>query len=283
VLVPACWGWSCREYFETAGDSIRGMAGRIRRQYGIGALVFAILVSSSAEAEEEPGSAAEAAAHRRSNPEWAFRELATVSVLDLRTAGVGAPVNAFRALLDTRLTGHFNRLTREGTLAGQVYGLCGLYLVKRQSYARIAPRWQRMTSLVTLLTASESLTRTVGELIASGLGDASAGGFDNLCRDLAGQRLPHRATQFEIVTVMHSLQPRVDTCYARFKVAGTAMLNVQLGAGGQLLSAVVSGKHAGTPLAGCIEAAVRQLEFPPWDPVSFPWPVESRDPAGRRP
>jgi hypothetical protein len=241
---------------------------------------MATLVSSSAAAQDEPGSAAEAAAHHRSNPEWAFRELATVPALDLRTAGVGSPVRAFRALLDTSLPAHFNRLTREGTLAGQLYGLCGLYLVKRQGYARIVPRWRRMTSSVTLLTAAESLTRTVGELISSGLGDA--GGFDNLCRDLAGQHLPHRATQFEIVTVMRSLQPRVDTCYAQFKATGTATLNLQLGAGGQLQSVVVTGKHRGTPLAGCLAAAVRQLEFPPWDAVSFPWPVEPRDRAGRR-
>jgi hypothetical protein len=244
--------------------------------------VTATLVSGSVAAQDEPGAAAESAAHHRPNPEWALRELAAVSALDMRTAGVGSPVRAFRALLDTGLPGHFHRLTREGTLAGQLYGLCGLYLVKRPSYARIAPSWRRMTSSVTLLTPSENLTRTVGELISSGLGDAGPGGFDNLCRDLAGQRLPHRATQFEIVTVMGSLQPRVDTCYARFRAAGTAMLNVQLGAGGKLLSAVVRGKHAGTPLAGCIEAAVRQLEFPPWDPVTFPWPVESRDRAGRR-
>jgi hypothetical protein len=245
--------------------------------------VIAALVSSSAEAEDRPGSPAESAAHRRSNPEWALRELAMVPVLDLRTAGVGAPMNAFRALLDTGRSGHFHRLMREGTLAGQLYGLCGLYLANRRSYARIAPRWRQMTSSVTLLTASESLTRTVGELVSSGLGDASSGGIDNLCRDLTGRRLPHRANQFEIVTVMHSLQPRVDTCYAQFKVAGTAMLNLQLGAGGQLLSAVVTGRHAGTPLARCIEAAVRQLKFPPWDPVSFPWPVDSRDHAERRP
>lgn len=68
---------------------------------------------------------------------------------------------------------------------------------------------------------------------------------------------------------MQAVSDRARACYAG--TAGTASLRLTVAASGQVQKVAVSGPFAGTPVAACVEAAVRGAAFPAWDggPQSF--------------
>lgn len=62
---------------------------------------------------------------------------------------------------------------------------------------------------------------------------------------------------------MNSVAGKVSACYAGQQ--GSAAVRLTVTPDGQIQKIVVSGVFAGTPVATCVEAAVRGVTFPPWD------------------
>ncbi|MGE0550086.1 MAG: hypothetical protein AB7R00_23670 [Kofleriaceae bacterium] len=73
----------------------------------------------------------------------------------------------------------------------------------------------------------------------------------------------------DIKTGMSSVADTAKACYAGQQ--GTAMLKLTVAPSGKVTKAAVTGVFAGTPVASCVESAVRAATFPPWDggPQSF--------------
>ena len=69
---------------------------------------------------------------------------------------------------------------------------------------------------------------------------------------------------------------RSRNCYALYKHAGLAMVNVIIAKSGKVASAVVTGKFAGTPTGSCVESAVKSASFPPSDGLTTPYPFTLR-------
>jgi predicted Zn finger-like uncharacterized protein len=72
-------------------------------------------------------------------------------------------------------------------------------------------------------------------------------------------------TKTDIVKGMMSVTPKAKACYDRYKVPGTAMTKIKIGASGKVDVATVTGKFAGTPTGDCVETAVKSVKFKPSD------------------
>lgn len=73
--------------------------------------------------------------------------------------------------------------------------------------------------------------------------------------------LPETLSKAELQEGMRKVQPLVQACHDRHRVAGLAAVRVSIAASGQVRSATVKGPLAGTPTAACIERAVRSAVF----------------------
>lgn len=62
---------------------------------------------------------------------------------------------------------------------------------------------------------------------------------------------------------MGSVAGKAAACYAGTQ--GTASVKLTVAPSGQVTKVTVSGPFAGTPVASCVEAAVRSASFPAWD------------------
>ncbi len=80
----------------------------------------------------------------------------------------------------------------------------------------------------------------------------------------------------DIVKAMMSIQPKLKDCFNQFKVPGVANLRLKVDPSGKVGDASVSGKFAGTPTAGCVEAAARGARFPANDGERIDYPVALR-------
>jgi hypothetical protein len=68
---------------------------------------------------------------------------------------------------------------------------------------------------------------------------------------------------------MTAAAPRAQACFAGTQ--GLAVVRLTVAPSGQVQAVTVTGAFAGTPVAACVERAVRAATFPPWDggPQSF--------------
>ncbi len=80
----------------------------------------------------------------------------------------------------------------------------------------------------------------------------------------------------DIVKAMMGLSGRIKGCYEQYKVPGMAMVKINVGRGGKVSGAAVSGKFAGTPTGNCVETAVKSAKFPPVDATNFDYPFSLR-------
>ncbi len=73
----------------------------------------------------------------------------------------------------------------------------------------------------------------------------------------------------DIKTGMGAVAGKAQACYAGTQ--GQAVVKLTVAPSGQVTKATVTGVFAGTPVAKCVEAAVRSTSFPAWDggPQSF--------------
>lgn len=73
----------------------------------------------------------------------------------------------------------------------------------------------------------------------------------------------------DIKTGMAAVAGKASACYQGTQ--GTATVKLTVAPSGQVTKVSVSGVFAGTPVASCVEAAVKSTSFPPWDggPQSF--------------
>lgn len=73
----------------------------------------------------------------------------------------------------------------------------------------------------------------------------------------------------DIKTGMSSIAGKAQGCYKGTQ--GTAAVKLTVAPSGKVTKATVTGVFAGTPVASCVEAAVKSATFPPWDggPQSF--------------
>lgn len=62
---------------------------------------------------------------------------------------------------------------------------------------------------------------------------------------------------------MGAVQGRAQACYAGTQ--GTAAVRITIAASGAVANVSVSGQFAGTPVAACIQSAIKGASFPPWD------------------
>lgn len=67
----------------------------------------------------------------------------------------------------------------------------------------------------------------------------------------------------DIKTGMGSVAGKAQACYAGTQ--GTASVKLTVAPSGQVQKVTVGGPFAGTPVASCVEAAVKSASFPPWD------------------
>ena len=79
-----------------------------------------------------------------------------------------------------------------------------------------------------------------------------------------------------VVAGFNAVKPKVEVCYERYGVPGTAMVNVLIAKSGRVSSAVVTGKLAGTPSGACVERAVMTARFPRSDGLSTFYPFQLR-------
>lgn len=73
----------------------------------------------------------------------------------------------------------------------------------------------------------------------------------------------------DIKTGMAAVAGKASSCYQGTQ--GTATVKLTVAPSGQVSKVSVTGVFAGTPVAACVEAAVKSTSFPPWDggPQSF--------------
>ncbi len=64
-------------------------------------------------------------------------------------------------------------------------------------------------------------------------------------------------------TGMGAISGKAQGCFAGTQ--GTAAVKLTIAPSGQVSKVSVSGVFAGTPVAGCVESAVKSASFPPWD------------------
>lgn len=80
----------------------------------------------------------------------------------------------------------------------------------------------------------------------------------------------------DITTAMAQVKVRGKACAQRFGRGGTAELKVTVAKDGKVTNVVLGGKLAGTPVAGCIDQAVRSANFRPNAGLTFDYRMDVR-------
>jgi hypothetical protein len=78
----------------------------------------------------------------------------------------------------------------------------------------------------------------------------------------AEDSLPDTLSQDQIKTGMSAVKGKVQGCYDKYQVAGTAKVALSIGKNGKVASARSVGEFAGTPTGDCVVAAVKSATFP---------------------
>jgi hypothetical protein len=80
----------------------------------------------------------------------------------------------------------------------------------------------------------------------------------------------------EILTAMKGIRPRIKDCYRQYGQRGMAWVRVEVGGGGAVTSATVTGTFADSPTGACVEAAVKTAHFPTSEKLAFRYPLPVR-------
>lgn len=67
----------------------------------------------------------------------------------------------------------------------------------------------------------------------------------------------------DIKAAMSAVAGKAQACYV--DTQGSALVRLTVAPSGQIQSLTITGPFAGTPVASCVETAVRSATFPPWD------------------
>jgi hypothetical protein len=78
----------------------------------------------------------------------------------------------------------------------------------------------------------------------------------------------------DISTAMAQVKVKGNSCAQRFGRAGTAELKITVSREGKVTDVAVAGKLAGTPVAGCIEQAVKTAVFRPNAGLKFDYRMD---------
>ena len=93
---------------------------------------------------------------------------------------------SFRALLKhPQAQRWFQSLTTENRAGAQLYGLCGLLLVRPAEYDRIVPRYKNFEQLISVGDADEEVSLPLRDLFTN---RNPYGSFPRFCEELAGPR-----------------------------------------------------------------------------------------------
>jgi hypothetical protein len=89
-----------------------------------------------------------------------------------------------------------------------------------------------------------------------------------------GANLPDTLSRAEIQGGMRKIKDRVQGCYDKFRVPGTAFVQVTISPSGTISAAKVKGMFAGTPTGACLQAAARAATFPRFrgQPITIDYP-----------
>jgi hypothetical protein len=100
--------------------------------------------------------------------------------------------------------------------------------------------------------------------------------FDDLLKEAGYQKVEHKKklakkslTGSDFKTGMDAIRAKARACYNGTQ--GLANIKLTIAPSGKVAKVAVTGPFAGTPVAGCVTAAVRGATFPAWDggPQSF--------------
>lgn len=78
----------------------------------------------------------------------------------------------------------------------------------------------------------------------------------------------------DISAAMAQVKVKGNACAQRFSRAGTAELKITVSREGKVTDVVLAGKLAGTPVAGCIEQAVKSASFRPNAGLKFDYRMD---------
>jgi hypothetical protein len=117
--------------------------------------------------------------------------------------------------------------------------------------------------------------RQLDELIDGALTGKATGGGEHPAKAKEVEALP-QLSRDEIQSAMKSIRPRIKDCYRQFGEKGLAMVRVELGAGGLVKTAAVSGVLANSQTGACVEAAVKTAHFPSSEGLNFSYPFYVR-------
>jgi len=103
--------------------------------------------------------------------------------------------------------------------------------------------------------------------------DGEMGGLDDLLKEAGVKNNKPDTTKpkldktsldsGDIRKAMSAVQGKAQACYAGQQ--GTANVKLSVAPNGKVQKVTVTGVFAGTPVAACVEAAVKGASFPPWD------------------
>lgn len=88
--------------------------------------------------------------------------------------------------------------------------------------------------------------------------DMGGGGGDDACAGNPNDTL----SAGDVKDAMGAIRGVVSGCFSKFGVQGKVTVRVSVGCNGNIESVSATGEHAGTPVGGCIEKAVRTAKFP---------------------
>jgi len=84
-------------------------------------------------------------------------------------------------------------------------------------------------------------------------------------------------TRDQIKLAMKQIRPRIEECYRQHQQRGVAQVRIEVGNGGTINSAAVSGRpFAGTPTGDCVETAVKSVSLPASAGMTFHYPFPVR-------
>jgi hypothetical protein len=84
-------------------------------------------------------------------------------------------------------------------------------------------------------------------------------------------------SRFAVVRGMNEVKAQVARCYDAERTAGMAMVNIVIAPGGEVSSATVSGRFAGSATGACVQQAVLGARFPASDSgLATPYPFQIR-------
>jgi outer membrane biosynthesis protein TonB len=102
--------------------------------------------------------------------------------------------------------------------------------------------------------------------------DGEMGGLDDLLKEAGVKNKPEPTKptldkksleSSDIRKAMSAVAGKAQACYAGQQ--GTANVKLSVAPSGKVQKVTVTGVFAGTPVAACVEAAVKGASFPPWD------------------